>query len=163
MTPLLVPWLDAPTRELIDMVRRHHDTDNPMGAHQIDYATWGCAALAEFMQHAMGLLNTLPGQGHMMLYSVVTPPGENTGGWAFGYPHDHGYANYSLVHYLNPGSSMAPLVVWEDEETAHWITPEVGMTVVFEGHQKHGVLDISGAEPRMALVLQSMPANVQIH
>lgn len=164
MRPWLIPWQDAPTRDLIEMVCRHHDTDNPMGAHLVDFQTWSCPALSQFMIHAMGLLNTLPGQGKMMLYSVITPRGECAGGWARGYPHTHGYANYSLVHYLQPGDAYAPLVVFEeDDTTAHWVTPETGLTVVFEGHQRHGVLDSAGDEPRVALVLQSMPEQAQVH
>lgn len=162
MIPLVTQWKDAPTQALLAMVYRYWDgVDNELGSSLIDYRKWACPALDKFMMHAMNILGGLPGQGKFMVFAVITRPGQKAGGWARGYPHTHGYAHYSLVHYLDPGDALAPLVVF-DNNTPHFLVPERGMTVVFEGHQNHGVLDSAGEHPRIALVLQSMPAEMQV-
>ena len=148
--------------QLRAMFARHHEPgDNEMGACLINFQRWECPALTAYMVHCMNLFNTLTNenQGNLISFAVETPPCDP--GWATGYPHHHAYAHYSLVHYLEPGDAYAPLVVFDGDHT-DIVTPEAGLTVMFEGSQEHGVLGTHGS-PRRTLVTHLVPHQVVIH
>ncbi len=165
MTPFQQVWLEAPTFDLMSMVLTHHDYNNgnEMGSTMIDYNTWKCEALTTFMNYVLGVLTHWPERGKLLAFSVVTPLGKKEGGWVKGYPHRHPYAYRTLSHYLSPGDAFAPLVVLDDEtEKTHFLTPAEGLTVVIPGGAYHGILDSSGTSPRVTLVVQSVPEDLKI-
>lgn len=146
------------------MVQRHSDPKgNELGSTMVDHKVWKCPALNAFMLHCLDVLGTFPERGDLLVFAVVTEPA-NQIGWSKGYPHQHAYAYYSLIHYLEPGDAEAPLVVYEEgiDSVRHIVQPETGLTVVFKGRQLHGVLDNCGTTPRIALVVQNVPVGTQL-
>jgi len=156
MTPHSVMWPGAPTHDLLRMVYDHYQDSSP--SMLIDYKTWGCPALTQFMGHVLRVLIRFPERGRLIASASLLHP-TSTGQWGYE-PHVHQPESfYTLVHYLTPGDGFAPLVVFEGDEhsKAHLVTPETGLTVVFGGSQLHGVLRNGGSSDRIALVVNSVP------
>jgi hypothetical protein len=151
-------WPDAPTHDLLKMVYDNHRGGTQSVA--INFNTWACPALTEFMGHALRVLMRYPEKGQLIAFaSLLHPSNHIQSVWGY-FPHRHQPDSfYTLVHYLTPGDGFAPLVVFEGDEhsKAHLVTPETGLTVVFGGPQLHGVLRNGGNSDRIALVVNSVP------
>jgi len=147
--------------DLMSKVRQEHvPIINSPGSCVIDH--WDGPAMSAFRQHVLQVLGPYPEVGEINLYAVVTKhmAGLPETAWADGYPHTHGYAYRSIVHYLEPGAG-APLVVWgEPLDQPCVVRPHKGLTVVFDGKLEHGFHNWEGS-PRVALVAQQVPANLQ--
>ena len=78
-------------------------------------------------------------------------------GYDDGYPHVHyPLDGLTLVHYLEPGDSPAPLHIFDNDEVIEIIYPVKGLTVFMPNDLKHGVLRNNGTIERMAMIATAL-------
>lgn len=166
MRPAQVMWPGSPVPDLLTMIVDHYEDRGESGACLVNYKDWACPALTLYMGHCLRTLARFPDRGDLITYAVITSPGVAAGAWARGYPYNYPRGIYSLVHHLAPGDAAAPLVVFDSDKAEgehHFVTPEVGLTVVFPASQMAGVLDSGGTSPRISLVTYNIPRKHEIH
>jgi hypothetical protein len=79
-------------------------------------------------------------------------------GYDPGYPHVHQDARaLTLVHYIDPGDTPAPLDIFHADQSIETLYPEENMTVFIPNGVLHGVRKNSGTRNRIAMIATAYP------